>query len=241
MNLLDWAVIAVLVVSGALAFARGFVREVLSVAGWVAAAFAAIAAFPMLRPVLREWVGIDWVADVIAAGSVFLLVLVFVSVVSGFIADRIHNTEFKTVDRSLGFLFGLARGALLVCLAYLLALWIFADDRQPELLTEAKLRPVVARGAAVLAGLVPEDMRGDLPKFEVPPHLPNLSPGDMLNLPPSDAPEQGSDAAGGESGDTAAGGTTADEQPGAAEAGDGPGYSPEERDELDQLIDEQTE
>jgi len=237
MNLLDWAVIAILVVSGALAFARGFVREALSVAGWVAAAFAAFAAFPELSPVLREWVGIDWVADVIAAGTVFILVLVFVSVISGFIADRIHNTEFKTVDRSLGFLFGLARGALLVVLAYMLAVWIFAEEKEPPLLREAKLRPVVAQGAALLESLVPEDMRGDLPSFDDPPPLPNISPGDILNLP-SDSDDP-ADSGGGT--DKAGSGAPSQGQSGGAESGTGSGYSPDERKELDRLIQEQTE
>ncbi len=235
MNLLDWAVVAVLVVSGALAFARGFVREALSVAGWVAAAFAAFAAFPTLGPVLREWVGIDWVADVIAAGSVFLLVLVFVSVISGYVADRIHNTEFKTVDRSLGFLFGLARGALLVVLAYMLAAWIFAQDKEPPLMATAKLRPIVAQGAALLESLVPEDMRGDLPDFDNPPPLPNISPGDILNLPSGSGVPAGD--GGGESSDTGSGAQPG--QPGDTRAG--PGYSSEQRDELDRLIEEQTE
>lgn len=244
MNLLDLAVIAVLLVSGLLAFARGFVREVLSVAGWVAAAFGAIAAFPHLSPRLREWIGEDWVADVVAAASVFIVVLIVVSVISGMIAERIHETRFKGTDRTLGFLFGLVRGAVLICLAYLLATWVLEPDQHPDWLMEAKSRPIVARGAVALARLVPEDMQRDLP-LDRQPELPELKldPGDILTIPPSSKPSQeepqSGDASTGQ-GDTGSGGASQG-QGGGADGGDGPGYSPEQREELDELFEQQTE
>lgn len=230
MNLLDLAVVAVLLVSGLLAFARGFVREVLSVAGWVAAAFAAIAAFPHLSPRLREWIGEDWLADVIAAASAFIVVLIVVSVVSGIIAERIHHTRFKATDRTLGFLFGVARGVVLVCLAYLLAIWMMPPEEQPDVLKEARTRPMVAQGAAMLAGLVPDDMKGDLPLE--PPSAPRieLDPGNILTIPSPSKPS------GEEPGSTQ---QTGDGSGGAPD--DGQGYSPEQRKELDELIEQQTE
>jgi len=157
MNPLDIAVLAVVVISALLAFTRGIVREMLSVAGWIAAAFATLYIFPYVQPFARKYISITLAADLGAALIIFLVTLTIISIGSGWLAKQIHETEFKPLDRSLGFVFGALRGLVLLCLAYLLFNWAYKPDEQPVWVKEARSRPVLAYGAKVLVSLVPED------------------------------------------------------------------------------------
>ncbi|MDH3233140.1 MAG: CvpA family protein [Alphaproteobacteria bacterium] len=157
MNPLDIGVLAVVVISALLAFSRGIVRELLSVAGWVAAAFATLYIFPYVQPLARKYISITLAADLGAALIIFLATLTVISIGSGWLARQIHDTDFKPLDRSLGFVFGALRGLVLLCLAYLLFNWAYKPDEQPVWVKEARSRPVLAYGARVLVSVVPED------------------------------------------------------------------------------------
>lgn len=157
MNVLDIVVLAVVLLSALIAFARGFVRELLSVAGWVVAAFVTLYTFKFVQPYARKLVSHELIADIGGALVVFLVTLIVFSVASSPIASRIHETSFKPLDRSLGFIFGALRGLVLVSLAFLLVNWALKPEEQPKWIQEARSIPVLAYGAKVLIGLVPQD------------------------------------------------------------------------------------
>lgn len=156
-NPTDLAVLAIVLLSALLAFARGFIREVLSVAAWVGAAFAAIWAFPHVQPVARDFIAMELAANAAAAVGVFIVALILLSLVFGRLGRRVRGSSLSAVDRSLGFLFGVARGAILVCLAYLMVTWIYPADQQPEWLRSARTMPVIRSGAEKLRRLIPDE------------------------------------------------------------------------------------
>lgn len=168
MNIADIVVLAVLALSTLLAFARGFVREMLSILVWVGAAvvtyFAITPAQPMVQAqiggFLMQYINIDehtFVIPIITGTLIFLLALIVLSIVCHYLAKLLHRATPGTVDRGLGIVFGLLRGAVLVCLAFLLLDWVFKDDR-PGWFQEARSVPFVERGAALLRDLVPEEI-----------------------------------------------------------------------------------
>jgi membrane protein required for colicin V production len=152
----DVAVIVILLLSALLAFARGFVQEVLSIAGWVGAAAVTWFALPHATPYVLEYVSNELFAQLIAGGAVFVVALIVFSIATHYIARGVRGSALNAVDRSLGFVFGLARGALLVVLAYMLAVWMLPEER-PDWLEEARARPMVEQGADWLRGMVPGD------------------------------------------------------------------------------------
>jgi membrane protein required for colicin V production len=161
MNTVDIIVVAVIVISGLLAFSRGMVRELLSVGGWVAAALVTLYAYPYTQPLARKWIPIVIAADIAAALVVFVVTLVIASIVSNFIAARIHDTQFRALDRSLGLLFGIVRGAVLLSLAFLLISWMAKPNEMPGWVTAAKSRPLLAQGAKLLVSLAPRGLVDD--------------------------------------------------------------------------------
>jgi len=168
MNAFDIAIVAVVLLSGLFAFARGFVKEALSIAAWIAAAAAAVYGMHELAPTIEQLLpkGVDdlvpkaLAAQIIAATTIFIISLIIFSIVTSAIARRIRETSLSAVDRTLGLIFGLARGVVLVCLAYIgLSLVVPEEQKRPAWLNDAKTRPFLDSGAKRLQTLVPASYR----------------------------------------------------------------------------------
>jgi len=161
-NVADLAILAILVISGLLALSRGFVKEVLSIAGWVIAAVAALELFPLLQPIIRRYVDQTLIADSIAAVGIFVVVLTVASFLSTAISRRVQRSEIGVLDRSLGFLFGLLRGGVVIALAYLILIQFLPNNEQPDWLRQARAMPAIKYSAEMLARLAPDDIRDGL-------------------------------------------------------------------------------
>jgi membrane protein required for colicin V production len=156
-NITDIAVIVVVLVSAFLAYARGFVHEVLSVAGWIGAGFITIYAFPFVQPYARDLIPIELAADLAAGVVVFIVSLAVLSILTRAISKRVQDSALNALDRSLGFLFGMARGAVLVCLVYIAIEWMMPVVDQPAWLRNARTMPLIETGAEMLRSLIPEE------------------------------------------------------------------------------------
>jgi membrane protein required for colicin V production len=156
---LDIFLIAVMLISGFLAMVRGFMREVLSIVAWAAAALAAIYFFPRLLPYATQYFSSwnEWVIKAITLGAVFLGTLIIVSVLTVRISDRILDSRIGALDRTLGFLFGLARGLIIVVVAFIFFDWLVPQKSQPEAVKNAKSRIVLQGTGQWLMSLLPED------------------------------------------------------------------------------------
>jgi len=155
-NFLDIALLAVVLLSGLLALLRGFVHEVLSFGAWVGAALVSLYAFPYLQPHARKLIAIQVVADIATGVVVFLLALVLLSLVAKSLAQRVQDSSLSSLDRTLGLVFGLVRGAVLVSLAWLIFAWLVPEQQRPAWVKEARAVPMLTRGAEILRSLVPD-------------------------------------------------------------------------------------
>jgi membrane protein required for colicin V production len=152
----DIVVIAVIVLSALFAFIRGFLREILSIGAWVAAGLATWFGLPLLRPFGRQYIEIELIADVATGVVIFVVVLVVASIISHFLTRGVRESALGPLDRSLGLLFGVFRGALIVCFALLIFDNFYPPENRPDWLRDARTLPVVQAGADILRGLVPQ-------------------------------------------------------------------------------------
>jgi membrane protein required for colicin V production len=161
--LADIIVVAIIGLSALFGFIRGFLREVLSIGAWIVAGLAAWFGWHLLLPYLVHlpYVGgffaHDLIGPVATALTIFLVVLVVASVISHMITRSVRESSLGPLDRSLGILFGVARGAVIVSVA-LLILDNFggcAPDNRPAWLKDARTLPVVQIGADIVRQLVP--------------------------------------------------------------------------------------
>ena len=156
-TLLDGILIAITLFSAVLAMVRGFSREVLAVASWIAAAAAAYFLYPVLTPLALKYTSSEKIAMIGSAAVVFLVALIVVSYITMRIADFIIDSRIGALDRTLGFVFGAARGVLLVVVAMLFFNWLVAGPKQPGWVAEAKSKPLLDSLGSRLVNMLPEN------------------------------------------------------------------------------------
>ncbi|HVC57024.1 MAG TPA: CvpA family protein [Stellaceae bacterium] len=160
MNWLDLAVIAIIALSAIFAFARGVVRETLSIVAWVGAAAATLYGFNWAYAEVQPHVHDTMLAQVITGFGLFVGSLIVLTILTGFVARLVHASGLTPIDRTLGFIFGLARGVFLVCLAYLLLdMMVPKPNERPDWIRQAKSGPYLQEGADMLKGLLPEALK----------------------------------------------------------------------------------
>lgn len=165
-TIIDAVVAGVIVLSAILAYSRGFVREALSILGWVVAAVVAFllaaAAQPLMRelPMVGDFLGESCELSIIAAfAAVFAVALVIVSLFTPVFSGAVRNSALDGIDRVAGFLFGVARGVLLVAVAMLVYDRVAAAESIP-MVEESRTARIFSRSEANIDAAVPEDAPG---------------------------------------------------------------------------------
>ena len=136
-TLVDAGVAVVIVVSAILAYARGFVREALAIAGWVAAAVLAYMFAPRAEPLVREIPVLSDFLDNCAASTiaafagVFAVVLILFALFTPLFSSLVQRSALNAIDQGLGFLFGALRGMLLVVIALIVYDFVAGDAGLP--------------------------------------------------------------------------------------------------------------
>ena len=149
-----------MLISAILATIRGFSREIFSIMSWVGALLAAFFLYKPLLPFVQDLNFIpknETVQIIITALAIFLVVLILLSYLTMLLADAIVDSRIGVLDRTLGFIFGAARGALLV----VVALWGFqrlAGDSEPEWVTTAKSKPALESVGQMIEDALPDDI-----------------------------------------------------------------------------------
>lgn len=156
-TLLDGILLVIMFLSAILAMIRGFVREVLSIASWIAAAASAYFFYKPVKPFLADYISNETVATVAAVAVVFLLTLFIVSYITMRISDFVLDSRVGALDRTLGFVFGAARGFLIVVVAMLFFNWFVPEQQQPQWIMNAKSRHLLVTTGAGLVAALPED------------------------------------------------------------------------------------
>jgi membrane protein required for colicin V production len=164
-TIIDGVAAAVIVISAILAYSRGFVRECLSIAGWVIAAIVAFIFAPRAVPLAKEIPYINTLiegcepATITAFALVFAVVLVIVSIFTPIFSGAVQRSVLGGLDQGLGFLFGVARGLLLVIVAIVIYDRVVADNSIP-MIDDSRTARVVGEMSGPIDNVVPSDAPG---------------------------------------------------------------------------------
>src|SRR5690348_16961506 len=168
-TLLDILLLAVMLISGLLAMIRGFMREILSIGAWAVAAIVTLYSYGRVLPMAKQYFSSDTVAAAVSAGGVFLATLLIVSIITARISDMVLDSRVGALDRTLGFLFGLGRGLVIVVVAFLFFAWLVPDRSQPDWVRNAKSKIVLQGTGEWLKAQLPDDPESTiLKKFKKP-------------------------------------------------------------------------
>lgn len=172
-TLLDIIVISVMLISGILAMVRGFLREVLSILSWVAAAAVTVYFYKQTLPFVQQYISQEMAATAATVALLFLGTLLIASIITARISDLVLDSRIGALDRTLGFAFGLARGLLLMVVAFLFFNWLVPVKTQPTWVLDAKSRPTLQSIGDWLIAQLPEDPENTILNKLKMPSAPN--------------------------------------------------------------------
>jgi membrane protein required for colicin V production len=180
MTWIDGAALGIIVLSAAFSMVRGFVRELLSIIAWVGAAVAALNLFPLVEPFVNSVLPLKNLVVFISVGSVFIVSLIILSLLAALLGGLIRDSALSGLDRSLGLVFGVIRGAVLVCLGYIAISVGVPEPSWPAPLVNARLLPAAYAGAVDLVSLVPDPYK---PRVDPLPSAAPPSAGSLMQQP----------------------------------------------------------
>jgi membrane protein required for colicin V production len=157
MTWVDGAAIGVVVLSALFSLVRGFVREVLGVGAWIGAALGALSGYKYVEPYVASVVSAKNFVVPVSAAIVFVAVLIVLSILSSWIGGLVRDSALSSLDRSLGIVFGVVRGGIIVCLAYIGLSLFLVPAEWPAPVTNARFLPDAHAGAVMLVSLLPPE------------------------------------------------------------------------------------
>jgi membrane protein required for colicin V production len=158
----DLALIAIVLVSALLSMVRGFTREILAIASWAAAFAAAYYLYPQVLPYAKQYIHKDVLALAATVGVIFFITLIVVSIITVRLSDIILDSKVGPLDRTLGFVFGAARGFILGVIAFLLFNYLVPQKAQPEWVATARTRPILQATGEDLIAILPEHLASQI-------------------------------------------------------------------------------
>ncbi|MGE4313249.1 MAG: CvpA family protein [Pseudobdellovibrionaceae bacterium] len=168
----DLFIIGVVLISAAVSFFRGLIKEVLTIAGVIGGALAALMFGQSLVPTMENALGVqegteseklfglipyEYVAVALAYGAIFLSVIILLSVLSHFLTKAAASVGLGPVDRTLGVLFGIARAILLLGILYLPLHIMLGDKTKEEWFKDSSLITYVQATSEWMSSFLPDN------------------------------------------------------------------------------------
>jgi membrane protein required for colicin V production len=159
-HIVDGIVLAIIGISAVVGFIRGFSREMLSIASWLLALVISLYAHSYTYPFWAKMIKYPLLAHAATFGVVFIGVLTTALIITNGWANRVGDGPLGSLDRTMGLVFGVTRGAVIVCLAYLILASLGETKNDvPVWLKEAKSLAWAEEGGVMMVGLLPKQMQ----------------------------------------------------------------------------------
>jgi len=150
----DYIIIAIIAISTVISLFRGFVRESLALAGWILAIWVSVMFMNQMAVFITPYLDLPpSLISLISFAVLFILTLIVTALLTSIIGSIVDQTGLSGTDRSIGMIFGLARGAILVAIVILLA--GFTAIPQDPWWKESSLIPHFQQLADILKGFLP--------------------------------------------------------------------------------------
>lgn len=160
-NAFDLLILVTVGFSILIGLARGFVREVFGMAAWAGAVLVARRDYQWPKDFFMQWIKAPHLLYAAGFFTVFCLTLiVFLSLAQG-LSIMVQKSFAKTVDQSLGLVFGFLRGIGVVCATYMASLFLFSADKIPSVVNHSKSVTWLRRAVILAHPLVPESLKNN--------------------------------------------------------------------------------
>ena len=180
LNNLDVVFLIIVGISALVGIARGMTKELLSIAGWVLAAAAVFYLVPIVEPMMAKYIASKLLANIVSGLAILIVFCIFWILTADRLGSVVRSSRLSALDRILGFVFGAARGALIVILVALLISTIIPEESKKGMFKDSQYFQLASNSAEPLKKLVPSDW------FEKM----KAKTEEMVAIKPKDEPEQ---------------------------------------------------
>lgn len=164
MNAVDISVLAIMAISVLMGLMRGLTREILGLLTWAGSAFAAYVTHPLSSGIAKGYIANPMIADWVSGIVMFVIFLIAFSIIANVLAGAVRESALGGVDRSLGFAYGIARGAILLCAIEVVFTLFTPRINQPAAIQNARFTQMIRRGGDALVPIVPKAWLDHFPR-----------------------------------------------------------------------------
>ncbi len=157
-TIFDAVIAGIVLISAILAYSRGLTREVFTLGVWVLAAFAALNFYKIVEPLILDFIDLGSYTPWAAIAIAFVLALVILSIISSVISKLIRNSALGSIDKGLGFLFGLARGLVLLAIVWILFEGANPATLEAEAIQTSRFGSILQDTATAIRSYMPTEM-----------------------------------------------------------------------------------
>ena len=155
-NWLDIILLSSMLISGLLALTQGFIKEVLSLIGWIISFISVTILMPETGKFLRPFIESEALSDLITIALIFIITLMIWRVISLMIIKLFKITSINYIDRILGFIFGILRIYILLLIVFAILILPLEDAERPNYIKFSSVSPVIEKSVNLTLNNIPQ-------------------------------------------------------------------------------------
>lgn len=162
LNNLDVVFLVIVGVSALVAIARGVTKELLSITGWILAAVSVYYLLPVVDPIMQKYISSKVLSNLVSGMVILILFCIFWVLAVDKISTQIRFSKLSSLDRILGFIFGIFRGVIIVILLQIMISSLIPEESQKGVFAESRYFKLAGDAAGPIKSLIPEKWFEDL-------------------------------------------------------------------------------
>lgn len=162
LNNLDVVFLVIVGVSALVAIARGVTKELLSIIGWVLAGVSVYYLLPVVDPIMKKYIASEVLSGLVSGMVILIMFCIFWVLAADKISTQIRFSKLSSLDRILGFIFGIFRGVVIVVLLQIMISSLIPEESQKGVFAESRYFKLAGDAAGPIKGLIPEKWFDDL-------------------------------------------------------------------------------
>lgn len=162
LNNLDVVFLVIVGVSALVAIARGVTKELLSIIGWVLAGVSVYYLLPVVDPIMKKYIASEVLSGLVSGMVILIMFCIFWVLAADKISTQIRFSKLSSLDRILGFIFGIFRGVVIVILLQIMISSLIPEESQKGVFAESRYFKLAGDAAGPIKGLIPEKWFDDL-------------------------------------------------------------------------------
>lgn len=155
-NWLDIILLSSMLISGLLALTQGFIKEVLSLIGWVISFISVTILMPETGKFLKPFIESEALSDLITIALIFIITLMIWRVISLMIIKLFKITSINYIDRILGFIFGILRIYILILIVFAILILPLEDAERPNYIKFSSVSPIIEKSVNLTLNNIPQ-------------------------------------------------------------------------------------